>query len=158
MSAKSQADLVALVRFIGKLPRAFAPTGCVAWPWYKDPAGYGRMHFRGEVLYAHRLAYQAFNGPLEDGMQVMHSCDNPGCVNPRHLSKGTVLDNQRDSIAKGRHAHGERAGGSKLRAEDVLQIRVLLERGRTLTQVAKHYRVHRQTIADIRDGKTWSHV
>ena len=55
---------------------------------------------------AHRVAWEAHNAqPIPEGMVVMHSCDNPACVNPEHLSIGTPKDNTHDMIAKGRHGN-----------------------------------------------------
>jgi hypothetical protein len=54
-------------------------------------------------VYAHRFAYEMFKREsIPDGMEVMHSCDNPPCVNPSHLSLGTTKDNAQDRELKGR--------------------------------------------------------
>lgn len=51
---------------------------------------------------AHRVVWEAFNAePLGDRL-VMHTCDNPSCVNPTHLVAGDQFDNMRDCAAKGR--------------------------------------------------------
>ena len=80
------------------------------WPWTasKDKDGYGRFQYptdKGQVhIRAHRWTYDWFVGPLVDGMVIMHSCDQPGCVNPRHLSQATALENNDDKVQKDRHA------------------------------------------------------
>ncbi len=54
-------------------------------------------------MYAHRMAYELYVGPIPDGMCVLHRCDNPGCVNPEHLWLGTQLENVIDRDKKNRH-------------------------------------------------------
>jgi hypothetical protein len=60
---------------------------------------------------AHRWSWTLANGPIPDGMVVMHRCDNPPCVNPGHLSLGTQLENIADRVSKGRSATGLRNRG-----------------------------------------------
>lgn len=75
---------------------------CWIWTWKKDKDGYGQFHARPFTQRAHRFSYIVFKGPIPDGHFVCHSCDNPSCVNPEHLWIGTVLDNNRDALNKGR--------------------------------------------------------
>lgn len=79
--------------------------GC--WPINFKPIkfGYRRVKWRGVHILAHRLAWQLANGPIPDGMRVLHHCDNPACVRPDHLFLGTQLDNIADMKAKGRAAN-----------------------------------------------------
>ena len=80
------------------------PDDC--WPWHgtRDRYGYGRIVCLNSIQKAHRVSYEMANGPIQDGLLVMHSCDNPNCVNPAHLSVGTQKQNMKDASARGRLA------------------------------------------------------
>jgi hypothetical protein len=90
-------------RFWSKVDRSGGPDAC--WPWmaYRNRDGYGSFRVDDHTESAHRVAWVEENGPVPEGMDVLHHCDNPPCCNPRHLFLGTAADNARDSVAKGRH-------------------------------------------------------
>lgn len=95
------------VAFAEKVDKGPYQKGCWLWRGSIKPRnGYGHMHAHGKDYNAHRLAYELAKGPIPSGMEVMHSCDVPHCVNPAHLSIGTHLDNMRDAAAKGRTWRG----------------------------------------------------
>lgn len=80
------------------------------WPWTanRDGDGYGQLTVlegdRRTTEKAQRVSWRLANGPIPDGMLVLHRCDNPPCVNPAHLFLGTHRDNVADCDAKGRRA------------------------------------------------------
>src|SRR4051812_22074657 len=75
---------------------------CWLWTAYRDAAGYGRFGLAGKVQKAHRVSYELAVGPIPAGAHVLHSCDNPPCVNPDHLRVGSRIDNMRDKFMRGR--------------------------------------------------------
>lgn len=75
------------------------------WIWMASCTndGYGTIKKGGKHVLTHRLSWHMAYGPIPDGLSVLHSCDNPPCVNPDHLFLGTQKDNMRDMINKGRY-------------------------------------------------------
>ena len=80
-------------------------TGCHEWRGTLDGDGYGHLKVGGKTVKAHRLAWTLANGPIPDGLNVLHHCDNPPCCLVAHLFLGTHADNSKDKMAKGRHGH-----------------------------------------------------
>lgn len=74
---------------------------CIEWRGMRTVAGYGMVSGKPR-RYAHRWAYEKFHGPIAPGLYVLHTCDNPPCINPLHLRVGTHAENMRDMISKGR--------------------------------------------------------
>lgn len=87
-------------RFWSKVTKS---DGCWEWTAHRDKKGYGSFGFSGKVQKAHRVAYILTFGELPDGAHILHSCDNPSCVNPGHLRTGTHTDNMQDKVMRGRH-------------------------------------------------------
>ncbi len=82
-------------------------TGCHLWTGTKDRDGYPLVKWQGKTHRALRLLWALDRGPVPDGLQMLHSCDRPSCVNPEHISVGTNKENRADCVAKGRQATGE---------------------------------------------------
>ena len=142
-------------------------TGCWIWTGGIGQDGYGKLKRHGKTVRAHRVFYEHFVGVIPQGLVIMHSCDNPLCVNPKHLSPGTHLENELDKDLKGRrspspsisHPHlmprGEASGTSVLTE---VQVKNILSETDTAKVVAEKYGVSKSTILSIRSGKTWTHI
>ena len=64
---------------------------------------YPQLKVGGKNLAVHRIVFEAHNGPLAEGMYVLHRCDNPRCHHPEHLYAGTLSENMHDMWVRGRH-------------------------------------------------------
>lgn len=185
MSAK----VSAVERFWSKVDRngptpVHRPELGPCWVWTAGLiSGYGRFAAgHRESVGAHRYSMQQ-QGPIPDGMFVLHKCDNPPCVNPAHLFLGTASDNMADKTAKGRQARGpglqanrrhssgdrhwtkvhperikrlEAHPMARLTSAQVGDIRALLVAGElTHRKIAARFGVDRTTVTAINRGKNW---
>lgn len=114
-------------------------TGCWAWQGTRNKYGYGIFLMPGEKpARAHRYSYEFYVGPIPEGMVIMHTCDNPPCVNPAHLQIGTKAENNADTAKKRRHNYGLDHWNGRLSNDDVAAIRASNE---TKSALAKRYGV-----------------
>ena len=130
--------------------------GCHEWQGAKLPSGYGRVgrgqRNRGAEL-AHRAVWMLKHGPIQAGMVIRHSCDNPCCCNIDHLAVGTQADNLKDMQARGRanYLRGEKASSAKLTDAQVVAIRAL-PGAINNAQVGAKYGVSGEHIRSLRLG------
>jgi len=132
----------------------YTPGQCRLWLGHKV-RGYGQLRWRGRRIKAHRAAYTEYVGPIPEGMSVLHSCDNPGCINHEHFFLGAQVDNMADMTAKGRRAIGRQNGAAKLTEVQIPAIRADRRASRA---IAAAYGVSQRTILQIKRGQNWGHV
>jgi hypothetical protein len=131
--------------------------GCWEWTASTNSKGYGQFAVgygkTRKVLRAHRISYELFVGEVPEGMSVLHYCDNPCCVRPKHLFLGTHADNMQDMSSKGRRMGV--VNNRKLSINQVMEIRESSETGVVL---ASRYGVAESTISEARNRKTFKEL
>jgi hypothetical protein len=126
---------------------------CWEWTACKDKNGYGFFRHEGKNLKAHRFVLELIGKRFSKKAQVCHSCDNPSCVNPKHLWIGDNKSNQIDSSLKGRQ------GSQKLTAVDVREIRRRRAGGETGASLAREFSLSGSGyVRNIVVGRKWAHV
>jgi hypothetical protein len=146
-------------------PRLVPNGECLEWSLSRTDFGYGRVFVQGAgVVRAHRVAWVLTVGPIGEGVQVLHACDNPPCCRPDHLFSGTQADNIRDAIAKRRfsfppHKPGDKNGASILTEAEAWKVKQLLGDGiLSKAEIARCFEVSPSAVADIDKGRSWGHL
>ena len=133
----------------------YGPDGCWYWLGRLNDSGYGKINIGNrKVTTAHRIAMKLYKGVDPGKLCVLHSCDNPACVNPEHLRVGTHKENMDDRTERGT-LKGETHGRAKLTNKEVLEIRASLEKDEIL---AHRYKCGQGTISKIRNRHSWRHI
>ncbi len=152
-----------LVRFWGYVSKA---PSCWVWIGPLYPNGYGMFPCKDEAsgcwhaVLAHRKMWEVAYGAV-GALNVLHSCDNPRCVNPAHLFLGTQHDNILDCIAKGRNSRGETHPIAKLTAAQVDEVRRRYRRKSRVDNqytLAAEFGVSQQQISKIIRGSRWRQI
>jgi len=120
---------------------------CWIWTRAINTHGYPRAVVNGDTnTLVHRLVYELYNKEPLGNFLVRHSCDNPRCLNPKHLLKGTIADNNRDRDLRGRN------GIAKITHDEVKAIR---DSKASLKILAQQYNLCETTISSIRLRRHW---
>lgn len=131
-------------------------TDCWEWVGSFFNSGYGSASFNYKTHLAHRLSFEIFVGPIGNN-HVLHICDNPKCINPKHLFLGNHADNMSDKVNKNRQYRpkGVSHTGAKLSEEIIRKIRASDKKN---SELAKEYDIDRAQISRIRNNKAWAHI
>lgn len=136
---------------------------CWIWNGCRNSDGYGLLAFDRRARGAHRVSWIIHFGKIPNGMSVLHRCDNPPCIRPDHLFLGMQADNVKDCDSKGRRRYADRKGEKSssvtpFKNADILQIRAEAAAGKRRTRIALERGVCRQSIDNIVNRKTWTHI
>lgn len=165
----------AVEAFWAKVDRETGPTQphmstpCWVWTGANNHKGYGCLRVRGERRneHAHRHSWALANGPIPDGLWVLHHCDHPPCVNPDHLFLGTVKTNSEDMARKGRGKNqisfadgplGDAHPAAKLTEAIVRECRIRAAAGELQPELAREFGVGLGAMHNAIRRRTWKHV
>ena len=150
-----------IMRFWSKVDMR-GPDEC--WDWKESlthgNTGYGRFKVASYVtLHSSRVAWSLANKREPGELIVRHKCDRPRCCNPAHLEIGTIADNSRDMVLRGRARNGCLGGvrnpRAKLTEAQVADIVLRLRRGENNKQIARHHPIGHALVSRIRLGLSW---
>jgi hypothetical protein len=128
--------------------------GCWLWTGHVQDNGYGGITFNRKPTRTHRVSWILHNGPIPDGLCVLHKCDVRHCCNPDHLYLGTYADNNKDAWERLRQPTRTKL---KLDVAQVKEIKSLLG---TVSQkeLRERFGVSPSAISSIAVGRSWSWV
>lgn len=133
--------------------------GCLEWTGKVNHQGYGILEIRGRPTRAHRAAWFVAHG-VWPTKPLLHSCDNPRCVEIAHLREGTQAENIGEAVKKGRlNMKGSRHHFSRLTEAQVRQIRQrYVQEDVSKADLARDYGVSPATVSLICRRKIWTHI
>jgi hypothetical protein len=149
-------------RFVANFVRRQEWNGdCLEWTGSVSNTGYGVYRARG----AHVVAYELWFEPVPPGKVVMHSCDNPLCLAPRHLTVGTHAQNMADKCNKGRARGGVRSGqvgelnnSARVSAGQAQFALDLYAAGYRQVDIARFANLTSSNTSNIVHRRTWKHL
>ena len=134
--------------------------GCREFTGARSAGWHGTIRFEGRMEKAHRVAWILTNGPIPDGMWVLHHCDNPPCCEPTHLVLGDALANHRARAHTGRNNHiaGAAHHAYKITPEIRAMALRLRSEGQTQEVISKRTGISRGRIAHLVAGVLPKHI
>lgn len=152
----TEKDVVRFWKYVDKK----SENDCWEFMSHRDKNGYGIFSIKHKNIKAHRFSYMLAHEKIPEGLLIRHFvCDNPCCVNPKHLMPGTNADNSNDCVLKNRNKKGQDINTCKLTEKDVLEIRRLYNEGIiAVKDLANMFGINRHHILNITRGKSWKHI
>lgn len=135
------------------------------WEWQgarnkiRPQLTYGWFRLGNRMRLAHCVSWIINCGDIPKELHVLHKCDNPPCVNPRHLWLGTQQENVKDMFSKGRKNHkGENHPQSKLKEKQVEKIKTMYRAGNhSYTELACIFQMSKGAINHILNSRSWKY-
>jgi hypothetical protein len=131
---------------------------CWIWTGGKNAAGYGLVVCEHRAHLAHRMSFELTTGEKLEDLCALHKCDNPPCVRPDHLFKGSRNDNTQDMLNKGRHRvkrWTETHPNAKLTSGQIAEIQKLYAAGITQIELADRFCTSQSNISRIVRKEAW---
>lgn len=151
-------DRSEIERFNAKVAK-LGKTSCWEWTGAKRASGHGEFRHQGRTFPAAAVALILSGSPKPPAKPwALHRCDNPGCVNPRHLYWGTPQDNVDDAWSRHRHKVADERPAAKLTNGDVVAIRDAYMNGASGRELAAIYGMAPCSIYQITSGEKWKSV
>jgi hypothetical protein len=131
--------------------------GChICTSHYCDRDGYPRIKKNNKAIFISHFVWEREQlKPVPQGMNVLHKCDTPACINFEHLFLGTTLDNNRDKVAKGRQPRGEKSATAKLTEAQALAI---INAPEKYADIAKRFGTTVSNVNNIKNAHSWKHL
>ena len=133
---------------------------CWTWIGWLNSDGYGQFKLQNPPRWIrpNRFVWIVEHGPIEDGLKILHACDNASCVRSSHLFIGTQLDNMKDKKEKNRQAKKESHGMVKLTEVQAIEIRDRLRHKKKgdMLKIMKEFSLGRTTVYQVMKGKRWN--
>jgi hypothetical protein len=152
-------------RFWSKVAITANENKCWNWIAGTCPKGYGKIYIVIEkgierTYKASRISYLINFGVYPGELLVCHTCDNPLCVNPKHLFLGTEKDNAQDRKKKNRQhdQNGEKNGSAILTEDKVKEIRRLYSIGVYQRKIGKLFGIGQYHVSRIVTNKIWNNI
>lgn len=138
---------------------------CWNWTGGLKGGGYGVLCITSPktTIGAHRYSYELHKGVIPDGLFVCHICNNPSCVNPKHLEVGDQYHNLGYAASLGRMRPpkpkiGENCHLAGITNSQAKEIKQMLANGIKGNIIAKRFNVSVFVVSNIRTGKSWKHI